>query len=168
MNTSLLSLSNRIVHLLPATRCFSLKRLLYRLAGVKVGKNVRFVSSISIIGDSSLSIGDNVWIGHETLILVSAPVTIGANVNIAPRCYIGTGTHEIDLYGESIAGKGKSLPIVINDGAWLCAHTIVIAGATVGSHSIVAAGAVVTTTIPSYQMWGGVPARFIKGLDPNS
>lgn len=165
MNTILLSISNRLIHMLPATRCFSFKRFLYRLSGVNIGKNVRIVSSVIILGDSSLKIGDNTWIGHETMILASAPITIGSNVNIAPRCFVGTGTHEIDLTGDSIAGKGKSLPINISDGAWLCTHTVVIAGATIGKRSIVAAGAIVNGRIPDGEMWGGIPAKKIKSLD---
>lgn len=162
MNTILLSFSNRLAHLLPTTRCFALKRFLYRLAGAEIGKNVRIASSVTILGDSSLTIGDNTWLGHETMILASAPITIGSNVNIAPRCFIGTGTHEIDLAGNSIAGKGKSMPIIINNGVWLCTHAIIIAGATIGKQSIVAAGAVVTKTIPDRELWGGVPAKLIK------
>lgn len=164
MNSILLSLTNRVVHLLPATRCFALKSFLFRLCGAKIGKNVRICSSVRILGDSSLEIADNVWIGHDTIIIASAPVTIGAFVNIAPRCYIGTGTHEIDLRGNSIAGKGLSLPIRIKEGAWLCTHTIVVAGATIGKKSVTAAGAVVLDSIPDGEMWGGVPAKRIKSL----
>lgn len=164
MNSSLLSFINRIVHCLPSTRCFAIKRSLYRICGIKIGKNVRICSSVSILGDSSLSIGENSWIGHETLILASAPVVIGANVNIAPRCFIGTGTHEIDATGESIAGKGVSLPITIHDGTWLCTHSVVLAGVTIGGKTIIAAGAVVTKEVPSGELWGGIPARFIKKL----
>ena len=168
MNPTLLSIANRIVHILPSTRFYAFKRFLFRLSGVKIGKNVRICSSAIILGKSVLSIADNVWIGHETMILASAPITIGSNVNIAPRCYIGTGTHEIDLLGASIAGKGKSLPIIIKDGAWLCTHSVIIAGTTIGKQSIIAAGAVVTNKIPDRELWGGIPARFIKKLDANS
>lgn len=164
MNTIMLSIANRISHLLPSTRCFGLKRSLYRMSGVIVGKNVRIVSSVSIIGDSTLFIGDNVWIGHETIILASAPISIESNVNIAPRCFIGTGTHEIDVRGASIAGKGVSLPVTIKEGAWLCANTTVIAGASIGRKSIAAAGAVIVKCIPDGEMWGGCPARLIKVL----
>ena len=164
MNSSLLSIANYICHHLPTTRCFAFKRFLYRLCGASIGKNVRICSSVSIIGDGSLTISDNVWIGHETMIIVSAPVSIGANVNIAPRCFIGTGTHEIDIQGKSVAGTGISLPIIIYDGAWLCTHTVVIAGASIGRKSITAAGSVVLDTIPDGEMWGGVPAKYIKSL----
>lgn len=93
-----------------------------RLAGAKIGKNVRICSNVSIIGNGSLVIGDNTWIGHETMIICSADIIIGSNVNIAPRCCVGTGTHEInyDTTIPNIAGKGLSFPIIIGDGCWMC------------------------------------------------
>ena len=40
-----------------------------------------------------------------------------------------------------------------------------IRGVTIGEGSIVAAGSVVINDVPPNEMWGGVPARFIKHLD---
>ena len=37
-------------------------------------------------------------------------------------------------------------------------------GVTVGEGSVVAAGAVVVNDIPDNELWGGVPARYIKAL----
>ena len=107
MNNLLLYLVAHISHILPDTRCFGIKRLLYHMCGVKVGKNVRICSSAKIIGNAPLIIGENVWIGHDTMIIASARVTIESHVNIAPRVYIGTGTHEIDTLGVSVAGGGN-------------------------------------------------------------
>lgn len=129
-----------------------------------MGQNVRICSSVTILGSSHLTIGANTWIGHGTLIVASADLTIGSDVNIAPLCFIGTGTHEIDLEGPSIAGIGKSLPITIGDGTWVCAHSTLIAGVTIGKKSIIAAGSVVTRDVPSGELWGGVPAIRIRSL----
>ena len=164
MNTVLLSVVNRLVHLFPATKFWGAKRFLFRTCGIRIGKNVKICSSVTILGDSDISIGDNVWIGHETMIIASAPISIAANVNIAPRCYIGTGTHEIDLAAPSVAGKGKSCPITISEGVWCCTHVVILPGITIEKSSIVAAGAVVTHNVPPRQLWGGIPARFIRSL----
>lgn len=96
MNSIGLYVVGHIVRLLPDTRCFCIKRLLYHMCGVKVGNNVRICSSVKITGIAPFKIGDNVWIGHDTMIVASAEVIIESHVNIAPRVYIGTGTHEID------------------------------------------------------------------------
>lgn len=164
MNTAFLFIVSKVVNFLPDTNCFALKRSLYRLAGVSIGKNVRICSSVSILGNSNLIIGDNVWIGHQTIIVCSAPVTIGSNVNIAPRVYIGTGTHDIEPNGLSVAGKGRNLPISIGSGSWLCADSKILAGATIGERSIVAMGAVVLKNVQPHEVWGGVPARKLKSL----
>lgn len=162
MNSIKLFLTNRLTSCLPDTSFFALKRMLYKWAGATVGRNVRICSSATILGSDALTIGDNVWIGHQSLIVCSAPVTIGSNVNIAPRVYIGTGTHEINPDGLSVAGKGKSLPIRIGSGAWLCANSQILAGVSVGDCSIVAMGGVVLKDVPSHEVWGGVPAKMIR------
>lgn len=164
MSPFLLYIIQKLFPIFPDTHCFGIKRFLLRLSGAKIGKNVRICSSVTIIGDNKLSIGDNTWIGHNCMIICSAPIHIGKNVNIAPRCYIGSGTHEINYSGDSIAGKGKSCPICIEDGVWVCTHSILLPGVVIGSHSIVAAGAVILNNIPSFELWGGIPAKYIRKL----
>lgn len=167
MNTLLLFVVQKLFPIIPDTRGFGAKRFLLRLAGARIGKNVRICSSVRIVGNGILSIGDNTWVGHQSFISVSETLTIGKDVNIAPRVYIGTGTHEIDCNGTSIAGKGVSLPVRIGDGAWLCANCCIIAGVSVGKKSIIAAGAVVIESVPDGELWGGVPAKKLRGLTGN-
>lgn len=165
MNTLVLFCIRKIYPLIPDTRGYRLKSLLLRLAGARIGQNVRICSTVKIIGDSQLIIGDNTFIGHDSIIICSAPIIIGKNVNIAPRCYIGTGTHDIDINGDSVAGKGKSLPISISDGVWVCASSSLLAGTVVGEKSIIAAGAVVKGEVDSHELVGGVLAKHIKYLE---
>lgn len=165
MNTLLLFFIQLIFRLLPDTKFFGFKRWALRLAGAKIGKNVRICSSVRFLGDKQLSIGDNTWVGHGTWFFCSAPIRIGSNVNIAPLCYVGTGTHQIDVFGESTAGEGVSLPINVEDGVWICARATVLAGTTVGKKSILAAGSVVKGQVPANTIYGGVPATMIKRID---
>lgn len=164
MNSSLLQIVGFVVRMLPLTRCFGLKRALYRLGGAKIGDNVRIVSSAKIIGSGSLTIGDNTWLGHEAMIVCSGETSIGANCDIAPRVFIGNGTHIIDPTSCRVAGPGTSLPIIIGDGCWLCVNSTILPGAKIGCKSIIAAGAVVKGGVPSLEMWGGVPAKKIKSI----
>lgn len=155
---------NSLMQLIPATRFFSLKCMLMRWAGAQIGENVRICSNVRIYGNGVLMIGDNTWIGHETLIICTAKVQIGANVDIAPRCYIGTGTHEINMQTPNIAGPGLSLPIKIGDGVWLCTHSIILPGAIIGDRSVIAAGAVVKGEVAPLEIWGGIPAKKVRKL----
>lgn len=155
-----------VAKLLPATRLFGLKRWLLRLAGAKVGNNVRCASSARFQLTGPLQIGADTWIGHEVLVVGGdAPVEIGACCDIAPRVLIATGTHQIAPHAAHVAGKGYSLPIRIGDGCWIGAGAIILGGTTLGAHCIVAAGAVVRGQFPERVLIGGVPARVIKSID---
>lgn len=164
MNSLILQIVGFVAHKLPLTRCFGLKRALYRMGGANIGKNVRIVSSAKIVGSGSLSIGDNTWVGHEALIVCSAKTIIGANCDIAPRVFIGNGTHIIDPSSSHVAGAGKSLPVEIGDGCWLCVNSTILPDTKIGNKSIIAAGAIVKGEIPSLELWGGVPAKKIRSL----
>lgn len=162
MKPTLLYLFSFIICILPDTRCFGLKRILYRLAGAQIAKNVRICSSAKIIGNGNLSIGENTWIGHQVLIISTSIIQIGSNVDIAPRVYIGTGTHEIDIQTPGIAGKGLSKDILIDEGCWLCAGSYILPGSIIGKKSIVGAGAVVNGTFESFSLIAGFPAKIVK------
>lgn len=153
-----------IFRLLPETKCFGLKRRLLRLAGAHIGRNVRVCSSVTILGTGDLIIGDDTWVGHQVFILTSSCITIGKNVDIAPRVYIGTGTHKIDRVGDRSAGEGVSMEVIIGDGAWLCAGCLILPGVSVGKKTVVAAGAVVTRPCGDMKVVGGVPATELKDL----
>ena len=158
----MLFLVNLAFRLMPETRLFEVKAMLLRLAGAKIGKNARICSSATFLGPGQLEIGDGTWIGPGTLIYSGSHVRIGNAVDIAPRVYIGTGSHEIDVNGQRAAGPGVDRNVLIESGAWLGVASIVLPGVTIGSSAVVAAGAVVARNVPSRVLVGGVPARVIR------
>lgn len=164
MSSTLLYCIRIVLFFIPETRLFGLKRFFYRLAGVKIGSNVRICSSAKIQGNGILEIGDNTWIGSETLIISSSKITIGSDVDIAPRVYIGTGTHIIDVNSPNVAGHGISKDVIIGEGCWLGVSSIVLPGVVIGKKAIVAAGAVVQSTVAEQIIVGGIPAKFIKSI----
>jgi len=149
---------------LPETRLFGFKAHLLQLAGARLGENVRVCSSANILGSGDLVVGDDTWIGHQVLICTSSRVTIGRAVDIGPRVYIGTGTHEIDSDGARTAGAGINKDVVIADGVWLGVGSTVLPGVTIGEKSVIAAGAVVTEDVPPRVVAGGIPARVLRQL----
>lgn len=102
------------------------------------------------------------WSQLSDCLLVN--ITIGSNVDIAPMCYIGTGTHEITPRSNKIAGNGYSLPIKIADGCWLCVRSTILPGTQIDKKCIVAAGAVVKGSYKSLSLIGGIPAKVIRTL----
>jgi acetyltransferase-like isoleucine patch superfamily enzyme len=165
VNSAKMAVSCAFIRCLPQTRLFGLKRWLLRWAGVAVADNVRVVSSARIMIGGTLSIGTDTWVGHEVLIVGGgAAIEIGDYCDIAPRVTFLTGSHEIDRHGLHIAGKGYSLPILVENGCWICAGATILGGTRIGARSIVAAGAVVKGDFPAGSLIGGVPARTLRTL----
>lgn len=162
MRTPVLFLVSLAFKLMPETKLFALKAMLLRLAGARLGNNVRVCSSVTVLGPGQLEIGDNTWIGPQALIYSGSSVRIRSEVDIAPRVYIGTGTHEIDSMGPRAAGTGVDRDVSIETGVWLGVASVVLPGVTIGTNAVVAAGAVVAQDVPPRAVVGGVPASLIR------
>jgi len=167
MKTFNLQLVRILFKFIPATKFFTLKVRLLQFANVEIKHSARVVSSVQIFGNGHLVIGEDTWIGHEVFISTTAPakVEIGKNVDIAPRVYIGTGSHVISPESDRIAGKGITKNIIIGDGVWIGAGSIILPGVTIGNMSTIAAGSVVAKDVPSNVIVGGVPSKTIKVWD---
>lgn len=166
MFSSRLYIYHVLVSLIPATRLFRLKAKLLRWAGANVGDNVRIASSAKFLLTGKLCIGENTWIGHEVMIVGgSASVTVGRDVDIAPRVSIITGSHKPFGNEGKAAGDGYSEPIIIGNGAWVGACSTVLGGVSIGSQSIVAAGSLVRKDVVAGSVVGGVPAMALGKRD---
>lgn len=152
-----------IFSILPDSRFYPLKTYLLRMRGYEIGNNVRVISSVKF-KLKKLSIGDNTFISYETLIEGGdAWVVIGKNVDIAPRCVIISGSHEIgDTFHR--AGKGFSKDIQIGDGTWIGANSTILGGVTIGKGCLIAAGSLVREDVEDNTMVAGVPARMMRKL----
>ncbi len=156
-----LFLYNLLNRFIPETSAFAFKRALLRWCGARVGKNVRICSSATFLGTGELIIGANTWIGHCSLIIASSTVTIGEKVDIAPKVYIGTGTHVSNFDGDRCAGTGINKDIVIGDGCWIGACATILPGVSIGKMSIIGAGALVNKSLPERVTAVGVPAKIL-------
>lgn len=126
----------------------------------------RLASSVAIWGQMPIRIGADTFVGHDVIITgADARIDIGENVDIAPRVCIVSGTHRIDTAGEHSAGEGLSKPILIGDGVWIGAGSLIIGGVTIGRKAVIGAGSVVVSDIPPLTVAVGHPARPIKKWD---
>lgn len=73
-------------------------------------------------------------------------------------------THYLDAKQKDISHYTVG-DVYIGERCFLGANTVICAPVTIGNDSIIAAGAVVTKDIPPYEVWGGVPARFLRRRD---
>lgn len=104
-------------------------------ARIMIGNHVE-MSGVSIVSNSSVTIGNH--------------VLIGAN------CQIG------DRDGHSNRYKSSPEPIIIEDGVWLGMNVTILKGVTIGARSIIGANSVVTKDIPANCVAVGNPCKVIK------
>ncbi len=112
-----------------------LATMYYRMMGAKIGSGVQ-LNSVRINDASMITIGDGVVVGGD------------ATIN----------GHLVE------SGEIVLAPVVIGDGALIGGGSIVQPGCRIGKGSVVATRAVLPkwTEVPEGEVWGGIPASFIK------
>ena len=125
-------------------------------------------SQIVVMPNAELHIGDysgisNVSIQCYNRIDIGNYVDIGAGTIIFDTNF--HSTNWIDKKNGLDIKNAKTVPVHIGNYVFIGARCIICKGVQIGDKSIVAAGSVVTKNIPSGEIWGGNPARFIKNIE---
>jgi acetyltransferase-like isoleucine patch superfamily enzyme len=139
-------------------------------AAVDVGRNV-FIGEgawLSIAPGARLTIGDNTHINRYFVLACVGQVTIGRNVVMADRAFVGDTNHGYADPSTPIIFQpmAPSRPVVIEDDCWLGINVCVLSGVRIGRHSVIGANSVVTRDVPPYSVAAGNPARIVKQYDP--
>lgn len=123
-------------------------------------------STFFVLKDARLQIGRNTGISNTTICCTNE-VKIGNYVTIGADCYIyDTDFHPLDYKDRrDKTANIKTKSIVIEDDAFIGAHTIILKGSYIGKRSIIGAGSVVSGYIPSDEVWVGNPCRFVRKID---
>jgi putative colanic acid biosynthesis acetyltransferase WcaF len=137
--------------------CFGWRRLLLRIFGAEVGRQVNVYPSTRIVLPWRLTIGDWSSIGEDALIYNLGHVTVGRAVTISQRAHLCAGTH--DYVREDM--PLLRLPITVEDRAWICADAFVGPDVRIREGAIVGARAVVTKEVGAWAIVAGNPARQI-------
>lgn len=134
-----------------------LRRLFYRLSGMKIGKGSSLHMRLRIYDPRNIVIGEDTIIGEQTVLDGRAPLIIGDHVDIATGAMIYNSQHDIrDPQFAAIEAKN-----VIEDFVFIGPRAIILPGVTIGKGAVVGAGAVVTKDVPAGTVVGGVPAKQI-------
>lgn len=131
---------------------------LLRMFGAKIGKGVVIKPYVNIKYPWNLSIGDYAWIGENVWIDNLAKVKIGANACISQGAMLLCGNHNYKLPTFDLIVK----PIVIGDGAWVGAQSVVCPGVTMHSHSVLVVGSVASGELDAFSIYRGNPATKIS------
>ena len=140
---------------------------------IKLGRSVRLMAHAYLWATArgTIEIGDRTYIGSHTWMVANQAVRVGADVLIAPFCYLQDTDHGFADPTITIADQPSvSAPIVIDDGVWLGAHVVVTRGVRIGRGAVVGAGSVVTRDVAPFTIVAGAPARIIghRGAPPGS
>jgi putative colanic acid biosynthesis acetyltransferase WcaF len=130
-------------------RCAILRRF-----GAQIGKGVLIRHGVTIQWPWKLSIGDNSWIGTGAELYNLDDIVIGSDVCVSQHVFLCTGSH--DRFSPTFDFDNG--PIVIEDGAWVCARSTVLRGVTIGANSVVGATSLVHRDIP--------PNSIVQSIQP--
>ena len=143
---------------LEIVKAYGLKRRVMRGFGARIAPNVVFKPKAKVTFPWKLSVGENSWIGEEAWLLNLDRIEIGANVCVSQRAFLCAGSHDWKKESFDLITK----PIVIEDGAWICADVFIGPGVTVGKDAVVTAGSIVTQDLPSGMICSGNPCVAVK------
>lgn len=136
---------------------WTIRKLVFRLAGVKIGNGTVIHMGAKFFEPRGVTIGQDTMVGDRCFLDGRDQLTIGDHVDIASEVMIYNSEHDI----SSPDFHAINAPVVIGDYVFIGPRTIILPGVTVGRGAIIAAGAVVTKDVAPYTMVGGVPAKVI-------
>ncbi len=137
---------------------YGLKCRVLRWFGATIGRGVVIKPRANIKYPWRLKVGDFSWIGEGAWIDNLADVSIGSNACISQEAYLLTGNHDY----KSVKFTLITGDIVLGDGAWVGARSIVCPGRRMGRNAVLSAGSVLTRDAEENGIYAGNPATLVK------
>ena len=106
----------------------------------------------------NISLGADVFLNFNCVILDVVAVSIGAGTQIGPAVQLYTADHPRDPAARA-SGAEFGRPITIGCNVWIGGGAIILPGVTVHDDAIIGAGSVVTRDVPAGGTALGNPAR---------
>lgn len=138
-----------------------------------VGSNVRIFRGARV---NRAQIGDYSYIGERSTVTLAE---IGKFCCVGPGCVLGTSLHPskgfVSMHPAFYSTRAQvgitfsdrdyfkeQQKVTIGNDVWIGTNVIVVDGVRIGDGAIIGAGAVVTSDVPPYAIFGGVPAKLLR------
>lgn len=122
--------------------------------GAQIGSGVRIKPRVRIKFPWRLQVGAHSWLGEDAWIDNLAPVIIGDHCCVSQGAFLCTGSHDLHRPEFDLVTR----PIILGNGAWVCARACVGPGVTVGEGAVLALGSVAADNLAPWTVYSGVPA----------
>ena len=146
------------------------------LDDIEIGKNVSVLAYSEIIVyrrhprsrvPGKLVLKDNAAISYGSSVRAAGGrIEIGVNSGIGQNCVVVAANHQMGVgvnFIDSAWDEDRS-GVILGDNVWVGANCTLLPGCRIGDNVIIAAGSVVRGTVPAGEIWGGIPARFLRRL----
>lgn len=132
-------------------------------------------AGIQLYGEGEIRAGEESYVGELSTVQAARGqnVTIGRKCRISHnvRIYTTTALPDSDFTAAVVPTRDAS--VFIGDGVWIGANVLINPGVVIEANAVIGANSVVSRPVGPGEVWGGVPARFIrrkasagKGIDP--
>ena len=156
-----LDLKISLLWLLGFTPSHIIRKIIFKLAGIKIGRRSTLHIGARFYQPKNISIGQGTIIGDHATLDGRAQLTIGNHVDIASEVMILNAEHDLSSPNFSSIEE----PVEIKDFCFIGPRAIILPGVTIGRGAVVAAGAGVTKDVPELSIVGGGSAREITKRD---
>lgn len=141
------------------------KVLVFHPENITIGNNVYIGHNTILKGyyNNEIIIEDGTWIGQNCFLHSAGGIIIGKSVGIGPCVKILTSSHINDNLARPVLHNPIEFKkVIVKDGTDLGVSSIVLPGVTIGEGAIVGAGSIVTKDVADYAIVAGNPAKIIR------
>lgn len=144
---------------IPGFTGMMLRNIAYKLMFRRLGGFALIQNRVTFVNMGNLEVGKFFGCNTGTYINALGGVVVGDNVLIGNNVTISSGLHPIDsLSGSIIEQPAIPKGIVIEDGVWIGAGSVVMPGVRLHKGCVIGANSVVTHDTKSMGVYVGAPA----------
>lgn len=155
--TIIVEADNYVLKLVGCIPSHHIRRFLYRLDGIKIGKGSTIHMGAVFYFPEKIVIGEDSIIGENAVLDGRDKLKIGNHVDIASEVMIYNSEHDVN--DENF--KAITAPVEVEDYVFIGPRAIILPGVKIRRGAVVGAGAVVTKDVSEFKIVGGVPAKEI-------